>query len=143
MSGFKYRIFLGNGFLRYGLVSSGQPKILFCCNRVFEPQKCNRNDKILFFFKPAHLRKVSCTRDEMLKYDLLESHKLVEMSHNVCGTTCNPSLKFDPSLTNPVFKPAHPHILVTLLQSLTNQLSSNSIGTPLRLRYRLVGNVEQ
>ena len=24
------------------------------------------------FFKPAHLRKVSCTRNEMLKHDLLE-----------------------------------------------------------------------
>ena len=29
--------------------------------------------KSLLFFKPAHLRKVSCTRNEMLKYDLLES----------------------------------------------------------------------
>ena len=28
VSGFKYRIFLGNGFLSYGLVSSGQPEYL-------------------------------------------------------------------------------------------------------------------
>jgi hypothetical protein len=37
VSGFKYRIFLGVGFLRYGRVSSRQPKKNFCCNRVFEP----------------------------------------------------------------------------------------------------------
>ena len=35
------------------------------------------------FFKPAHLRKVSCTRDEMLKYDLLESQ-----SWSRCPPTC-------------------------------------------------------
>ena len=33
------------------------------------------------------------------------------MSPNVCEATCNPQLKFDPSLTNPVFKPAHSHVL--------------------------------
>ena len=37
VSGFKYRIFLGVGFLRYGHVSSWQPKYSLCCNRVFEP----------------------------------------------------------------------------------------------------------
>ena len=36
VSGFKYRIFLGVGFLRYGHVSSW-PKHSLCCNRVFEP----------------------------------------------------------------------------------------------------------
>ena len=49
VSGFKYRIFLGNGFLSYGLVSSGQPEYFYRCNRVFEAQKCDCNDKILFF----------------------------------------------------------------------------------------------
>ena len=49
VSGFKYMIFLGGGFLRYGRVSSRQPKDFCRCNRVFEPHKCNRNDKISFF----------------------------------------------------------------------------------------------
>ena len=35
------------------------------------------------FFKPAHLRKVSCTRNEMLKYDLLESQSWLR-----CPPTC-------------------------------------------------------
>ena len=35
VSGFKYMIFLGNGFLRYGLVSSGQPKIPFLLQSCF------------------------------------------------------------------------------------------------------------
>ena len=35
VSGFKYMIFLGNGFLRYGLVSSGQPKFLFSLQSCF------------------------------------------------------------------------------------------------------------
>ena len=45
MSRFKYRFFLGGGFLRYCMdVFPPGNQILFCCNRVFEPQKRNRND---------------------------------------------------------------------------------------------------
>ena len=87
VSGFKYMISLGDSFLRYGRVSSRQPTDSCCCNRVFEPQKCtkcNRNDKIFLFQTCSrYLRKVSRTRNEMLKYDLLESQ-----SWSKCPPTC-------------------------------------------------------
>ena len=35
VSGFKYRIFLGDGFLRYGHVSSWQPKYFFLLQSCF------------------------------------------------------------------------------------------------------------
>ena len=61
VSGFKYMIFLGVGFLRYGHISSRQPKTFFVAI-VFLSLK-NAIETIFFFFKPAHLRKVSCTRN--------------------------------------------------------------------------------
>ena len=82
VSGFKYMIFLGNGFLRYGLVSSRQP-IFFVAIMFLSLKNAIETIKSLLFFKPAHLRKVSCTRNEMLKYDLLEFQ-----SWSRCPPTC-------------------------------------------------------
>ena len=41
VSGFKYRIFLGNGFLRYGLVSSRQLQRIQTCS-LLPPQKIKK-----------------------------------------------------------------------------------------------------
>ena len=82
VSGFEYRIFLGDGFLRYGRVSSRQSNSFFVAI-VFLSLKNAIETIESLFFKPAHLRKVSCTRNEMLKYDLLESQSWLR-----CPPTC-------------------------------------------------------
>ena len=60
VSGFKYMIFLGNGFLRYGLLSCRLATLIVAI--LFLRLK-SANETINFsFFKPAHLGKISYTR---------------------------------------------------------------------------------
>ena len=83
VSGFKYKIFLGDGFLRYGRVSSRQ-QFLFVAIVFLSLKNAIETIKYIVF-KPqaAHLRKASCTRNEMLKYDLLDSQSWLR-----CPPTC-------------------------------------------------------
>ena len=59
-------IFLVDGFLRYEPVSSRQPTYLFFVAMVFLSLQNAIETIKTTFFKPAHLRKVSCTRNLLL-----------------------------------------------------------------------------
>ena len=76
-------IFLGDGFLSMDVFPPGNEISFFFVAIVFLSLKNAIETIQEIFFKPAHLRKVSCTRNEMLKYDLLESQSWLR-----CPPTC-------------------------------------------------------
>ena len=66
----------------------GNQKIFFCCNRVFEPQKCMQSKR--YFFQTCSLKKSMLhARLNALIWPFWVP-KLVEVSPNVCGATRNP-----------------------------------------------------